>query len=543
MSGFNKKNQGGLRVAHDFDDFMEDREVVLTLQDSYILGGQDINRDGDVLENIDMAEVYKSQVNIENRNAKKDDYLDNKYAFGEKKMLAHYDEKSTEKEGIMLDSLGEFNLERQRKIEAIKNKLAGPKKGGEISLETSKNVASEYFTSDEMKKFKKPIKKANNVKKNREDILKFLEDTIEDEDGNLGTRDAKKVRERADLDDVTTKKLKTENYEAALEKAREQTKYSTMVDEEYDEVQRAIENQRRAAQQKVNKVEDVVRTLIETNKTANSIDNEVVVLDNKKKPADAEFIELDTIKASTDFLRGVATQDLMLEQKAKITEPVSLSLKDTRNGMASVVNVSLPSERLLARNKAQSGLESLKALRKEVPVASTTEITDKKEDATADDVFTKEDMEQLNEERNFIEEEDFNEGGLAAALKAARERGYLMENEAEIRGRGKDKTYREELAKFDKPGKKDDGEDRVKLEYRDKNGRLMTPKEAFRYQCRIFHGIDSSKTKQEKERKKWEASKKLLQTAPQESGSMKAFQILQKQNNQAHVVLDTKNLK
>ena len=38
----------------------------------------------------------------------------------------------------MLDSLGEFNLERQRKIEAIKNKLAGPKKGGEISLETSK---------------------------------------------------------------------------------------------------------------------------------------------------------------------------------------------------------------------------------------------------------------------------------------------------------------------------------------------------------------------------------------------------------------------
>jgi len=303
------------------------------------------------------------------------------------------------------------------------------------------------------------------VKKNREDILKFLEDTIEDEDGNLGTRDAKKVRERADLDDVTTKKLKTENYEAALEKAREQTKYSTMVDEEYDEVQRAIENQRRAAQQKVNKVEDVVRTLIETNKTANSIDNEVVVLDNKKKPADAEFIgnegfEKLELKISdrTRYDQGlnrfferscysrfdVGTESknvgiyfplFLNDIKAFLrTEPVSLSLKDTRNGMASVVNVSLPSERLLARNKAQSGLESLKALRKEVPVASTTEITDKKEDTTADDVFTKEDMEQLNEERNFIEEEDFNEGGLAAALKAARERGYLMENEAEIRG-------------------------------------------------------------------------------------------------------------
>jgi len=318
MSGFGKKNQGGLRVAHDFDDFMEDREVILTLQDSYLLDNQDVNRNGDVLENIDMAEVYKSQVNIENR-TKKDDLLDSKYGATEKKILPQYDEKSTEKEGIMLDSLGEFNLERQRKIESIKNKLAGSKKGGEISLETSKNVASEYFTSDEMKKIKKPLKKAVNVQKNRADILKFLEDSLEDEEGNLGSRDAQKTRERADLEDVTTKKLKTENYEAALEKAREKTKYAAMIDEEYDDIQRSIENQRRAAQQKKNKVEDVVRTLIETNKTANEISQDVVVLDsNKKKPADAEFIELDSINASTEFLRGVATRDVMTEQKSKM---------------------------------------------------------------------------------------------------------------------------------------------------------------------------------------------------------------------------------
>jgi len=433
MSGFGKKNQGGLRVAHDFDDFMEDREVILTLQDSYLLDNQDVNRDGDVLENIDMAELYKSQVGIENR-TKKDDLLDSKYGATEKKILPQYDEKSTEKEGIMLDSLGEFNLERQRKIESIKNKLAGSKKGGEISLETSKNIASEYLTSDEMKKFKKPIKKAVNVQKNRADILKFLEDSIEDEDGNLGSRDAKKVRERADLEDVTTKKLKTENYEAALEKAREKTKYAAMIDEEYDDIQRSIENQRRAAQQKKNKVEDVVRTLIETNKTANEISQDVVVLDsNKKKPADAEFIELDSINASTEFLRGVATRDVMTEQKAKITEPVSLSLRDTKNGTASVVNVSLPSEKLLAWKSAQAGLESLKSLKKEVP-AEKLEKNGASDAIETEDVYTKEDLEQLNEERNFIEEEDLNKGGLAAALKAARERGYLMENEVEVRG-------------------------------------------------------------------------------------------------------------
>jgi len=539
MSGFGKKNQGGLRVAHDFDDFMEDREVILTLQDSYLLDNQDVNRNGDVLENIDMAEVYKSQVGIENR-TKKDDLLDSKYGATEKKILPQYDEKSTEKEGIMLDSLGEFNLERQRKIESIKNKLAGSKKGGEISLETSKNVASEYFTSDEMKKIKKPLKKAVNVQKNRADILKFLEDSLEDEEGNLGSRDAQKTRERADLEDVTTKKLKTENYEAALEKAREKTKYAAMIDEEYDDIQRSIENQRRAAQQKKNKVEDVVRTLIETNKTANEISQDVVVLDsNKKKPADAEFIELDSINASTEFLRGVATRDVMTEQKSKITEPVSLSLRDTKNGTASVVNVSLPSEKLLAWKSAQSGLESLKSLRKEAPVEKTEKNGASADAVETEDVYTKEDLEQLNEERNFIEEDDLNKGGLAAALKAARERGYLMENEVEVRGRANDKTYREELSKFNKK----EGEDQVRLEYRDKNGRIMTPKEAFRYQCRIFHGIDQSKTKQEKERKKHEAARKLLQTAPQETASMKALQKLQNQNSQAYVVLDTKNMK
>lgn len=84
------------------------------------------------------------------------------------------------------------------------------------------------------------------------------------------------------------------------------------------------------------------------------------------------------------------------------------------------------------------------------------------------------------------------------------------------------------------------GEDRVRLEYRDRNGRLMTPKEAFRYQCRIFHGINPSKNKQEKEKKKFEAAQKLLTTAPQETASMKTLQALQKTSNQAYVVLDTK---
>ena len=38
----------------------------------------------------------------------------------------------------MLDSLGEYSLDRQRKIDSIKAKLSGPKKNNEINLDTAK---------------------------------------------------------------------------------------------------------------------------------------------------------------------------------------------------------------------------------------------------------------------------------------------------------------------------------------------------------------------------------------------------------------------
>ncbi len=61
MSGFNKKELVGVRVAHDFDDFVEEREIILTLKDSNILDDGDVNQSGDVLENIELASNFKTQ--------------------------------------------------------------------------------------------------------------------------------------------------------------------------------------------------------------------------------------------------------------------------------------------------------------------------------------------------------------------------------------------------------------------------------------------------------------------------------------------------
>lgn len=59
----NKKNKdlAGIRVAHDFGDFIEDRETILTLKDTYILDKDGVNEDIDVLENVHMAEEFRHQ--------------------------------------------------------------------------------------------------------------------------------------------------------------------------------------------------------------------------------------------------------------------------------------------------------------------------------------------------------------------------------------------------------------------------------------------------------------------------------------------------
>ena len=83
-------------------------------------------------------------------------------------------------------------------------------------------------------------------------------------------------------------------------------------------------------------------------------------------------------------------------------------------------------------------------------------------------------------------------------------------------------------------------EDRVKLEYRDEKGRLMTPKQAFRYQCYIFHGKKPSKNKQEKLKKKMEQEKMKKGVAPDQSVLMRALAKSQQSTTQSYMVLNNK---
>jgi len=49
----------GIKVAHNLDDFIENHEVILTLEDKPIIVDGKLNENGDVLENLEMKDVIK----------------------------------------------------------------------------------------------------------------------------------------------------------------------------------------------------------------------------------------------------------------------------------------------------------------------------------------------------------------------------------------------------------------------------------------------------------------------------------------------------
>lgn len=195
--------------------------------------------------------------------------------------------------------------------------------------------------------------------------------------------------------------------------------------------------------------------------------------------------------------------------------------------MTSVVNVPLPSEKLISYNKA-SGLQSvLKPVQKEKGESQAD---------TYDEIYMETHQDELKKELDFMEDESYGVG-LAGVLKRLRERGELRMNDEDYSGRTNDKLPHEELAKFGAAPS-----DKIKLEYRDQNGKLMTQKEAFRYMCWTFHGKKPGKRKMEKKMRKEQMKSNPKVKNIGETPLMKAFNKIQTKSSQPYLVLSqTKN--
>lgn len=142
---YTEKDVRGLRVAHDESEFLEagiDGDgVVLTLKDATI---DELEEDGDELENIELGERERLKENLE-RTKKKPRYSaydDDVDENGEKTILRHYDDEIDPKkkrkkfllEGDIVDTLG--RVRSGGRVEARKETVAEKLKMIPISLDT-----------------------------------------------------------------------------------------------------------------------------------------------------------------------------------------------------------------------------------------------------------------------------------------------------------------------------------------------------------------------------------------------------------------------
>jgi U4/U6.U5 tri-snRNP-associated protein 1 len=147
--------------------------------------------------------------------------------------------------------------------------------------------------------------------------------------------------------------------------------------------------------------------------------------------------------------------------------------------------------------------------------------------------------------------------GLGSILGVLKQTGELSRKNAgkeEMRGRAKDKrTYEDyeplnlsEVVRIDEKAATDKDRElahrEVKLEYRDKYGRLLTRKEAFRELSYQFHGYGSGKRKEEKKQQqiaREQAEARLASRQAAEAGIFGAVKKTQKATGKAFIIHKT----
>lgn len=188
----------GLAIGHKADVFREGHQVILTLRDKGVLDEEN----EDVLENVNIVDDEKAAKNVENKTKRPDykpfddDEFDEFNSLKKPSLLNKYDE---EIEGPKVDMFRIGSSSRKNNAKDILD----PNK---ISLDFPElKIAKEYYTEEEMLKFKKPSKRKNLFrKKNQMNKVNhnFLEElSINNEESKPKKSKDKKLLE-LDIDNI-----------------------------------------------------------------------------------------------------------------------------------------------------------------------------------------------------------------------------------------------------------------------------------------------------------------------------------------------------
>lgn len=484
---YSSQDLRGLKVEHSQEQFLEGNTVIMTLKDASVL-----DDDEETLVNVNIVDKEKGEKNIELRK-RKPDYrpydepeMDECGMVKPQGLLQKYDEEieGEHKQSFVLGSGGEYDTTKEDEVKKIQAKLRAQM----VSLEmASPQLVAEYYTQEEMVKFKKP-KKRRKIKKRetlKADDLEALPGQA-DLNSDRGSRSVKSIlknaprkhEQAADDDMMELAPLEPEDEELLVA----DTENAAIVEEDEAqlELQLALQRSRRLKQKKetigAERVLEALATVVKQEKEEDNENKDSIILNST-----SEFCRT---------LGEIPTLSTPVEQMEEDEDDNEWRMDVERDDEA----------------EPQGGWEWVK---------------------TQEEKMKKEREEET--ENSILEAEPLVGKGVGAALFLASKKG-LLEQSSKTKTEGKviptlpsvgvvdeEKMREEERERGGRPSRDFDRDrDRyggsskskqeykpdVKLEYYDDNGRSLTPKEAFRYLSHKFHGKASGKMKSEKRNKK-----------------------------------------
>ncbi|XP_014524283.1 SART-1 family protein DOT2 [Vigna radiata var. radiata] len=490
-------NLAGLKVLHGLDKVMEGGTVVLTIKDQPILADGDVNEEVDMLENIEIGEQKRRDEAYKAAKKKTGVYEDkfNDDPSLEKKMLPQYDDPAAE-EGVTLDEKGRFSGEAEKKLEELRRRLTGVSTNTFEDLTSSGKVSSDYYTHEEMLKFKKPKKKKSLRKKDKLDINALEAEAVSSGlgVGDLGSRSNVRRQAIKEEQERLESKIRSNAYQSAYAKAEEASKLlrqeqtfnvkteedetPAFVDDDED-LRKSLEKARRLALKKHE--EDGVSgpqaiALLATSNHNNETDGQNPTAGESRENK-VVFTEME------EFVWG-----LHIDEEARKPESEDVFMHDDEEAI-------VPDEE--KTNEA----------------GGWTEVQETNEDEQPN----KEDKEEI------VPDETIHEvavgKGLSGALKLLKDRGTLKES-IEWGGRNMDKKKSKLVGIVDDDEKETQKKREIRIERTDEFGRILTPKEAFRMISHKFHGKGPGKMKQEKRMKQYQEELKMKQMKSSDTPSL-----------------------
>eukprot|EP00795_Rhopilema_esculentum_P013329 gene13329-4175_t len=466
---YSARDLAGLKIQHAGGEISDGSSVIVTLKDKGVLEDNE-----DVLENVNLVEQRAAIRNIENRK-KRPGYVayeevdEETGVFKVKGILDKYNEEIDGKEEkfIRIDASGQGDLEDEYEIDRMTLAVDAPQ------------LATDYYTQEEMVQFKKP-KKKRKVRKREivkaDDLLPLPDEPRPDPASRKRPKSILKNSANCDIpmdieEDQLEESSELEEEREFLRRMQALENAPVEEDEAELELQMALARSRKA---KVKKEPDEILVLEKlAEKIQASNEEESQKRDKRKSKSDA--IVLDS---TSEFCRTLGelpsighSHDIKDEEEEEDQE------MEITGGWEQVV------------------------------------VTDKKEKPS----------EQKHEA--VLEEEPDLKVGVGAALKVALMKGLIDAQKKKVLNTGptnlpktkavvdEEKMREEERDRgrraYDRERydpysfkEKDSYKPEVKLEYVDEHGRPMNEKEAFRFLSHKFHGKGSGKMKSEKRAKK-----------------------------------------